>query len=359
MRWGDSREVALRSIVAPGDVKERQASPHVVQLAEDIRELGGEPGNPLWVRKVRGGWQLIAGRDRYSALALLGAKVAPVRVVEDATPQELHDLEVSENLHRRVDDRDALIRERVRKVAERIQAARESSVTNVPKPGRPKSAEGEAREVVAAQLGTTPAAVKQAVHRAEAREEGEGRADEEAPEPRRPPPPIETFGAPLPPQLLDVPGLVRQFNAIDQAAREVSRKAADLGMFASSSPEDVSLIQEAAKALGALVRSLAPASVCPYCKAAEGVKCSACRERGWVTAQVLQSAPREKLGRAIVPVVPEGTIEFEPRKDPVEVRVGQQARALVKANTRRGPRVVVVNQNGDEHEVVDESEVPF
>jgi len=195
MRWGESRTVKLKSIIAPGNAPERQAQPHVQELARDIRELGNEPIHPLSVMKVRGGWKLIAGRDRYSALALNGSKTAPVRVIEEASAQELHDLEVSENLHRRVDDRDKLIAERLRQVTARVVAERanpgQKTKDRPSKPGPAKAPETEARERVAAQLGTTPEAVRSASRRVEREEAPAGNRD--TAQAARPAPPIDPF----------------------------------------------------------------------------------------------------------------------------------------------------------------------
>jgi len=304
VRWGDSREVALKSIVAPGDVKERQRAPHVVQLAEDIRELGGEPGNPLWVKKVRQGWQLIAGRDRYSALALLGAKVAPVRVVEEATAQELHDLEVSENLHRRVDDRDALIRERVRKVTERVQAERANIGTNVPESPR-KSAKVEAREIVAEQLGVTPAAIRKSEQRAKAREEGAARDSATGTEGQGRltgalalPPPIETFGHALPEHVrADVEPVLAALRKVDVMLRQAQAAAKGLEVTTFERGAAAGIVEQLQR-LGEHVRAVTPAALCPYCLGAAPTKagngCKACNTTGYVTRQVFESAPREK-----------------------------------------------------------------
>ena len=201
MRWGKDRTVTLRSIIAPGDVKRRQETGEVIELAATIREFGDQPINPPTVMKVRKGWQLIAGRDRVSALLLVGIKTTPVRVVDEATPQELHDMEVVENLHRRIDDRNKLIAERSRKVAENIALTRREGVTTVAPTQRDKA---DARKAVAASLGIKPEAVRQAEQRAKVREEQAtgsldvgGRVEEPSPAP------IETFGNELPDEVRD------------------------------------------------------------------------------------------------------------------------------------------------------------
>jgi hypothetical protein len=279
-------QVPMSKIVGPGNVKQRQASAHVQELAADIRELGDEPINAIAARKGERGWEIVAGRDRYSALLLNKAKRTWVHVVETATRQELHDLEVSENLHRRVDDRDAMIRDRVRKVAERVTSER-SSVTDVPKqPGRPKSAEGVARERVAASLGTTPAAVKQAEHRAKVREEGAARevvgngagAPTQSALGASPAPslPVETHGRAFPfgwvPRAEIVQEALGEVNAAAIKALVALRKldgtsAAGIGDWR---PSVLQKLRELAQALGAEARMAKPAHACVCCEKGNG-----------------------------------------------------------------------------------------
>ncbi|HVX94597.1 MAG TPA: ParB N-terminal domain-containing protein, partial [Polyangia bacterium] len=101
--------VALKSIIGPGDVKRRQATKDVKDLAESIRDLGDEPMHAITARKTKRGWEIIAGRDRYSALLLLKAQRTWVHVVTHATPLGLVKAEAHENLRRRQDDRGALL----------------------------------------------------------------------------------------------------------------------------------------------------------------------------------------------------------------------------------------------------------
>jgi hypothetical protein len=302
VKFGGYREVALRSIAGPGDVKQRQAAAHVQELARDIRELGDEPINAPAVVKAAKAWKLIAGRDRYSALLLNGAKRCWVRVIDEATPQELHDLEVSENLHRRVDDRDKLIAERVRQVAARVVAERVGSVTNVTKlAGRPKSAEGEARERVAAALGTTPEAVKQALHRAKERDEaGEGvvsLATRGAGPSVPPPPPIDLHGHELPDHVsIGLPIIVGAFDKADRLLRQAQAAIGELGM-TSFSPGVVARLKSTLHDLAAEVRAATPTDLCPYCNG-NLEACQACHGLGAVTRHVYESAPSEQRAPA-------------------------------------------------------------
>lgn len=302
MRWGESRTVALKSIVGPGDVARRQATGEVIELAATVREFGDEPINPLTVMKVRKGWQLIAGRDRYSALALAGIKSAPVRVVEDATPQELHDMEVVENLNRRVDDRNKLIAERTRKVAESIRSARSEagqlSGITASKAGAQKTVEGEARERVAASLGTTAEAVRKAEARAKVREEqAAGNLDVGGRVEEPPPAPIETFGHELPEHVRDrVAATLTVLEAIDKAHRRTEHEALNRASECVPAVEIDNVRRALIEATGAIQQAM-PTHLCPYCLgvlAKRGTQeCAGCKGHGYVTRSVFESAPAE------------------------------------------------------------------
>jgi hypothetical protein len=286
VKFGGYREVSLKKIIGPGDVKERQAALHVVDLAADIRELGDEPINALAAKKTPKGWLLIAGRDRFSALLLNNARTTWVHVIVEATTQELHDLEVSENLHRRDIDRNKLMAERVRKVAERITAdrAKRTDVRIAPEAGvRGKTAEGEAREHVAAQLGTTPEAVRKAVARAEVR-------DEPAPVA---PLPIETFGLALKAETRAlVVAMQSTLRDVEKGARLAVTSLKAYGE--AFGYRDLADVQQQAASLGAAARVAMPESLCPYCKDTPAkLDCRACDGNGFVAS--LGSVPPELL----------------------------------------------------------------
>src|SRR5689334_5170771 len=187
LRWLGYKQVGVNTIVLPSDVKRRMKAPHVIELAKSIAELGEEPIHaPTIANRTR---KLIAGRDRMAALLINGVKSCWVRMVE-GTPQELADLEVDENLHRRQDNRDELIARRVAKVEGQIEAEIEAGQlpdTASGNAGRPKSARGQARERVARELGTTPEAVRAAETRA-------AREDDEPIQVGPLPPPVEIWG---------------------------------------------------------------------------------------------------------------------------------------------------------------------
>lgn len=289
----------MKSIVAPGDLNARMKAPHVVELAISTDRLGKRPGNRPWVMKVRHGWKLIAGRDRFAAHSINGEKQLPVEVVLEATTEELATLERHENLHRRQDNRAAMIREEVEAEALRIAALRTSD-TSVSKVGRPKSAEAEAREHVAARLGTTPGAVKEAVRREKVREGAAGSTGSpvEAPAaPVIPPSPIETFGNELPERVRGevVPVLAALKDVLLHVGR--AKTAAQALMLVSFDTAPQARIEDAIAELQGMVRGLTPTHACPYCiKKGVDKRCAACGGNGYVTKAVFASAPAELRG---------------------------------------------------------------
>jgi hypothetical protein len=301
--WGAPREVAARSIIAPGDLRQRQKQPHVVALAETFRRFGDRPGNRCWVVKRSKGWELVAGRDRFAALMLNESKRVPVEEVVDATPDELADLEEIENLYRRpVKDRDALIAAHVAKVAARLEAERGGSGTAVPKPnGRPKTVKAEASEKVAAAMQSTPAAVRQAVKRAEAKERDGaggptvpmGQSGDARPSTGAPPPPIDTYGHPLPDDVRDlVVPVVDAMRVINAKLVAAQGCVSVLSTLVGADQAVEQRIREAIHDAAAFTRSRTPTHLCPYClgkKPARG--CTVCKRLGAVPRDVFEAAP--------------------------------------------------------------------
>lgn len=293
MKFGGYREVPLKKIIGPGDVKSRQAAPHVVELAADIRELGDEPINAVTAKKTPKGWLLIAGRDRFSALLLNNARTTWVHVVVEATAQELHDVEVSENLYRRDIDRNKLIAERVRQLTARVVAERTSRSNDreVPPAHRPKSAEGEARDRAASQLGMTPEAVRTAERRAEVRE-GAGPNGHPA-QAASAPPPIETFGVTLHAETLAI--VVAQQAALRDVEKGARLAVAALKAYGEAfGHKDFAGLLEQAQALGAAARVSMPDALCAYCKDMSAkIGCKACEGAGFVACN--SNVPPELL----------------------------------------------------------------
>lgn len=313
MIWDKPRDVAWASILAPGDLRERQASPHVQALAETYKATGGRPGNRLWVIKRRLGWELIAGGDRFAAAGLVGKPPMPVDVILEATREELDDLRDIENLYRRpVEDRDAKIAAHVAKRAARIEADRASG-TAVP-PSKPKPAKAQARAELAAAMGTTPAAVKQAEKRAAAKERDEGRSNHTRPGgsgvqdhgagPDGPatgsrvgaPSPIDLHGHPMPAGLdTNLAPILPKLKKLDDLLRQAQAVTTDLE--ATTFPRGITatfkgLLHDVA----ARVRFEAPTDLCPRCSGesmrSAAARCVLCQEQGWVSRSKYESAPK-------------------------------------------------------------------
>lgn len=300
MIWGTHFGVALKNIIAPGDLAARQKQPHVIALADTFRRYGGRPGNVMWVFKRAKGWELNAGRDRFAALMLIGAKRDIVREILEASREELADLEEIENLYRRpIPDRDRLVAAHVAKVAARIEVERSNtgqpSAIQESKPGPKQTAKGEAREKVAAGMGTSPEAVRKAEQRAAAKERDEaGAAPADAgrsgPGVPPPPPPVDCYGHDLPAHVRDdATPAVAAARKIDQLLRQAQALAADLlGVVADR-------IRAQLHDVAALVRAEALTHLCPYCKGkfVKGKPCRACNGVGAVARGVFESAPAE------------------------------------------------------------------
>lgn len=289
-------EVTLARIIAPGNVRQRQKAEHVRLLAASIRELGDKTQNAIVARKVRGGWEIIEGRDRFSALLLNGARETWVHVVAEATDLELLKCEIHENLHRRNDDKAALTKALVDRAEGLVRSHVGSKSPSVEAAHRPESARGEARRIVAEATGTSKHAVAKRDLRAQAREEGAAGSRAEAL--AAPPPPlIETWGAPLSDEVRTV--VVAQqaaFREVDRLARQAQAALTKLREVCPISGAEQRL-SETAHQLGALARALMPTHLCPYCKGVAGdLTCKLCGDRGYARAEQMADVPPELLG---------------------------------------------------------------
>jgi hypothetical protein len=291
MNWLPPQLMKVSALVLPGDIKARQKQPHVIELAESIGKRTGK--RPIHLPTVEyPSKELLSGADRMAAQLILGYRSVWVQPVSQLTPQERRDIVRDENLHRRVIDRDVLIRQRVEEAAAEIEAARLLEEVER-KPGRPKSAKGEAREQVAKQLGTTPDAIRVAEARAVA---------EELPNKYSDTPiswPVETYGLPL---VTDGESAeIQAFQgAIDDADKWLRRAQAALasqddGPFAGHAQQLLAQVHQVA----AEVRRNRPAAVCPYCKRLPHFipGCNGCRSFGFVGADAMLGVADElKLG---------------------------------------------------------------
>lgn len=305
MKFGGYRQVKIGSIVAPGDVLKRQKTDGVKGLVHSIGDLGNEPMHAITARATDRGWEIIAGRDRYSALQVLKAKTAWIHVVLDASDVELLKAEVHENLHRRHDDKAALTARLVDK-AEGVLTRHVSRKSEEPPGHRPEGSRGAARRLVAEASGETVEAVTRRDQRAAAGA-------------RQIPialPPIDLHGHELPTHMADVAPLCKQIDKCDQLLRNAKAAITELTMFASCPPGVVEALRRSLDEATSRLRTEKPAHLCPKCNGTAapttGATCKTCKERGWVTDAAYNAAPREqrtatvKTTRKEVRVVYEG-----------------------------------------------------
>ncbi len=91
-------EVEVDSIVPNPRQPRRALDPEALQeLAASIREQGLV--QPLVVAEIEGGYQLLVGERRWRAASLAGLEMVPV-VIREATPQQMLELALVENLQR-------------------------------------------------------------------------------------------------------------------------------------------------------------------------------------------------------------------------------------------------------------------
>ncbi len=283
--------IAVKGLVLPGDIKARQKKPHVIELAESIRERTGK--RPIHLPTIEyPSKELLSGGDRMAACLLNGDKHVWVQPISMLTPEERRDIVRDENLHRRVEDRDLLISQRVAERAAIIEATRTEEPTER-KPGRPKTAKGEAREQVARELGTTPDAIRVAEARAEAEEIPNKYSD------TPPPPPVETYGLPLVDggDSAEIAAFQDVIDDVDKCLRraQAALSSQDEGPFAGHAQQLLAQVHQVA----AEVRRNRPAAVCPYCKRLPHFLpgCNGCRSVGFVSADAMLGVADElKLG---------------------------------------------------------------
>lgn len=296
MKFLGSKNIMLRRIKGPGDIKKRVSDPRVHELAESIMELGGTIA-PIVVRKFD--TKLIAGRDRYAA-HLINAQLHPKRdedgkLIEpvvsvmyvEATDQEAKKLERHENIFRRHDpsERQRLLAEMSNEVTEEILQAEPELRPDGP--GPTKSARGKARQIVADKMGTTPETVRQAEHKANNK--------------AKPPPgvkPVNVFGMVVDPELLDSIEDIRK--VVDDSAALVSRALAAMTRLGTSRPfpaAQLQSIQQALRDVGHSIRRMSPEAICPHCKCIPQLQmtCVGCAGVGWVSAPMLVGVPKNLL----------------------------------------------------------------
>ena len=274
------RSIAIGAIVVDAaDIRARMNRPDVIELAASRKRIAL---HPVTVDVTTN--RLIAGRDRMAADLLNKSQKVQARFVE-GTPEELADIEDEENIRRRHGDRDALIARRVQRLKGELpvempgNSARQTEEPR--KVGRPKSAEGKAREVVARAAGTTEEAVRSAQKRTR---------------PAAKPsvaPPIALHGKAADPKWLADVKLVQDY--IDIADRNGRAMHAALsGLEIIHFPGGIlQRLQQAVHSATAEVRAMRPRSVCrsENCKGPGDRDCAVCHGCGWVAEDFEVSRP--------------------------------------------------------------------
>lgn len=295
-------EVALSRIVLPGDF-----TAYIAAHKQEVDDLSGARKALLLahaptVRKDT--MELVAGRRRLAGLLNDSVKRTWVHLV-DGTPAELRRLTASENLHRgHRDDLAQLRAAYVEETAAEVEQEWEFADKGPRKPGRPKTAKGEARERAARELGTTPEALRKVEERAVAKvQPPKGAAGGEPAAPPAPPIEMHDIVASADWQL-SVAFLVHYLTGADQALRKLQGESVAASQWPAVRQAAKLALQEAA----ARVRALQPHCACVFCRDADGTagrraKCSACGDLGYLTAEQAQRIPPEQLLAGAAPVV--------------------------------------------------------
>lgn len=338
MKWLAVKRVTLARVIVPGSFTKRLKQPHVKELAKSIQESG-----VIALPVISTANELVAGGDRFAALMLNGTKAHDMRVVE-GTPRELELIQIDENLKRRQDDRDVLIKRRV-------ELGGELPVEPTGKAGRPKTSHGAAREQVARELGSTPEAVRSAERRATAKDE----PDDPSPSVNQAPPVI-TWGVPID-HLKEEFGAIRlaqvALKETDRHLKQAQRALTTLdGQQGSIGHALYYRLKEAVHGAADTVRRAIPDALCPYCKGMLHRRntCSGCSGFGYVGNDALDGVAPELLKVGADAVVINGKGGFEP------IASARVVRTPVKAAPKPGKKLRIEDDKGHVIEVADMEE---
>lgn len=302
------RELSIKSLRLPGDIKDRMRQQHVIDLARSMVDVtGGEPGQPPTVTPEK---DVVTGRDRIAACMVNGLKKIWVRVGV-FTREEREEWEIVENLHRRHDDRTALLA----RLSELRKARLRTEQGGTDVPASDQTITARARAEVARDAGVTPATVRKAEQRARAKDAGEGAADPVIPgrvgQGSEPPPPIRTFGVPVDPTLLFL--AEEQQHVLDALDRALQTAQA-----AASQCKGVTGVEQLGERLRAELHRMAadvrrerPAALCPAGKGTCAPSCRLCHGKHLVAEHLLENLPAELLDKDL-PRVADGRGGFVP-----------------------------------------------
>lgn len=332
MKFLGTSRVKIESLKLPGGFAARLKAKHVKELAESFDTV------PLLHRPTvrKKDKALIAGGDRIAALKLRGETHVEVDFY-DATDTELQMARIVENLRRRSDDRDRLLRDLVKLEEGRIAAEKQTAQVEPNSHAasaagvRSKSAKGQARERVAKIVGATPKAVKVAELRADA----EDRLEDDGP-PEDVEAPIALMGTVPPASLLSTAAEVQDgIAALDRLLQSAQRTLTALkgklhgGRWQRLYRDLHQLAHE--------VRVSSPTSVCPTCKLSVlQADCFTCVGTGYIVIEQLGQIPPQLLDAEAQLVQRDGNF----------IHISEASVPLLKAPPRR-KQVRVVDEDGN------------
>lgn len=326
--------IKIARLVLPGDMVQRQS-------ADDVRELAGSLAlrgmlHPVVVR--RGTNELVCGRNRVAAAMRLSWDEVPCTFVEGDL-FDVKEMEISENLHRRQEDRAALMAAYAKAIAERTAAhgaqgqdeetagikgdtcpSKLTSETIEPdnselgpddgpklrdelgpddgpkipprKRGRPKTAKGIAREEVARAAGVSPKRVKNAEFEVKRREREAAALP--APKPRV----LRTLGLEVPDWVEDraaqVHALLTEIDNRARADQAALKKLHEAGCLTRARYQR---LKESLQGHACGARRSRPACVCPDCKLLPGRldRCEFCGGLGWASEEQVELVAPESM----------------------------------------------------------------
>jgi chemotaxis protein histidine kinase CheA len=317
------KRVRISSIKAGGDVALLRKDPLVQDIQESLETTGGQPAEPIVVDKDN---NIVAGRKRLAAC--LNAKVQFVDVVAfDGTPDELEQICIVENVRRRhmvgaeLDEEIAkLVTLTMASVPheEPEDAEDAEDEPEEPKRGRPKSAAGKAREIVAKKICSTPEAVRSAEKRAK-----QAAATKEAPKapsvPTSPKAKIETLGMDVPESFIETTNneheqLTELYGDLVEIQKQITR-------ISKTSGRTYTALSDAVHNAEAVCKREVPSHVCVWCKRHHEVMktCLGCQGKGYLTVGEMAAIHDKKLQEQLLRKGPDAGVyvggQFVPMKE--------------------------------------------
>lgn len=273
----------------PDDMQQRMESEPVGLLAKSLKSVGLL--ERIMVRDSDS--RIVSGRDRVAAHLLNGEKEIEVEFVE-CSDQVVVEADLVSNAARRHSqkERDAAIVQ-LTDLWTAEEAANPPDMSDAG-PGRRTTPKGRAERRVAAATGKP----LQAVKRARSREEKRNAPTVVKPKAKKKPKLI-TLGLPVDDAFLAKCEAVTKFTA-DAVSKVRSSMTGITQLLNAELPcyvGDLERVRAQLQSQVAELQSLAPHSVCPYCKNVQGfvADCDACEGKGWVGSRGYDSVPADLL----------------------------------------------------------------